>query len=164
MSASYKGQLSFARLDPQARSAEIIASGQEMRGKGGARMRLASRLSERAPAETEVAASSELNVTGLLAQMGRGMIQDVGDQIFAKFTDAMRAELEAPAREAAPPSGAAPPTAAGPSTARAPIDVLSMGAGAATRAAGRTLRRPEVWIAVAILGLVAAWLIRRARS
>jgi uncharacterized protein len=155
VSASYRGQMSFARLDAQARSAEIVASGQETRGKGGASMRLTSRLSERAPSETEVFASSELTVTGLLAQMGRGMIQDVGDQIFKKFTDAMRAELEAPAREAAPPAAAATPP---------PIDVLSMGAGAATRAAGRSLRRPEVWIALAFLGLIAFWLLRRARS
>jgi carbon monoxide dehydrogenase subunit G len=154
VSASYRGQMSFARLDAQTRSAEIVASGQETRGKGGASMRLTSRLSERAPSETEVVASSELNVTGLLAQMGRGMIQDVGDQIFKKFTDAMRAELEAPAREAAPPAAATPP----------PIDVLSMGAGVATRAAGRSLRRPEVWIALAILALVASWLLGRARS
>jgi carbon monoxide dehydrogenase subunit G len=102
MSASYRGKMTFAKLDPSARSAEILASGQEVRGKGGASMRLTSRLVERAPSETEVTTSTELNVTGMLAQLGRGMIQDVGDQIFQKFTDAMRAELEGPAASATP--------------------------------------------------------------
>ena len=132
--ASYKGRMSFARLDAAARTAEISASGQDVRGKGGASMKLTSRVTERAPGETEVLASSELNVTGILAQMGRGMIQDVGDQIFERFTGAMRAELEGPA-----------------------------GAGAAARAASRTMRRPIVWVALAVVVFLAFWLLGRAR-
>jgi carbon monoxide dehydrogenase subunit G len=156
VSASYKGQMTFARLDAQARSAEIAASGQDVRGKGGATMRLASRLVERAPSETEVVASSEVNVTGILAQMGRGMVQDVGDQIFVRFTDAMRAELEAPV-VAAP----AAPVVAAPA---APLDALSLGAGAAARAASRTLRRPRFWFVLAIVATLAVlWLVTRTR-
>jgi uncharacterized protein len=166
--ASYKGRMSFARLDAQERSAEIVASGQDVRGKGGAAMRLASRLAQRGPAETEVVASSEVNVTGILAQMGRGMVQDVGDQIFVRFTEAMRAELEAPPSEAgAPPSAGeagTPPREPARPAAVAPLDVLSLGAGAATRAAARSVRRPQVWIAFAILVLLALWLFIRARS
>ena len=45
-----------------------------------------------------------------------------------------------------------------------PLDVLSLGAGAAGRAAGRSLRRPEVWIALAIFALLAFWLIARSWS
>ena len=164
--ASYKGRMSFARLDAQERAAAIVASGQDVRGKGGASMRLTSRLSQRGPAETEVAASSEVNVTGLLVQMGRGMVQDVDDQIFAKFTDAMRAELEAPSTVAAPAApGTAPPARkTAPPAAAAPLDVLSLGAGAASRAAARSARRPEVWIALAILVVLALWLFLRART
>jgi carbon monoxide dehydrogenase subunit G len=180
VSASYKGQMTFARLDAQGRSAEIVASGQDVRGKGGATMRLTSKLVERAPDETEVVASSEVNVTGILAQMGRGMVQDVGDQIFARFTDGMRAELEAPAAparveaagaavpgapavaaEAPPLREVAPPVAAPPVE---PVDVLSLGAGAAARAASRTLRRPRFWFIAAIVAVLAVlWLITRAR-
>ena len=40
---------------------------------------------------------SLVNVTGMLAQMGRGMIQDVSDEMFQIFSERMRAELEAPA-------------------------------------------------------------------
>jgi len=160
VTASYRGQLSFARLDAQQHSAEIVASGQDVNGKGGANMRLTSRLARRGPAETEVVASSELNVTGILAQMGRGMVQDVGDQIFVKFTDAMRAELEAPG---SPAAGAGPGVPASAPAAQAPVDVLSLGAGAAARAAARTLRRPAVWIALAVLVALAVWLSSRTR-
>jgi len=187
MSASYRGRMTFAKLDPAARSAEIMATGQDIKGKGGASMKLTSHLVERAPSETEVLASSELNVTGMLAQLGRGMIQDVGDQIFQKFTDAMRAELEgeaggplASASEGAEGAAAGEPTAAGPLTpiaiapptvtltpseaatpASPPLDIAALGAGAAARAAGRSLRRPGFWIAVAVLVAIALWLSRR---
>ena len=160
VTASYKGKLSFARLDERERSAELVASGQDTGGKGGASMRLRSHLEARGSGETQVVTSSELNVTGILAQMGRGMVQDVGDQIFAKFTSAMRVELEGAA-------GAAPPgrAAGGDGAARAPaapVDVLSLGAGAAARAASRNLRRPAVWIALAVAA-VAVWLLFRGR-
>ena len=182
VTASYKGRMSFAKLDPQTRTAEIVASGQDVRGKGGASMRLTSRLSERTGEGTEVLATSEVNVTGILAQMGRGMIQDVGDQIFQKFTEAMRAELGAPAPAAAPaaaeepapgvaaaealPSEAAAPVRALAAAVRSepppaqapPLDVVALGAGAAARAAGRTVRRPAFWIPAAILAVIAIWL------
>jgi hypothetical protein len=93
--------------------------------------------------------------------MGRGMIQDVGDQIFVKFTDAMRAELEAPPAAAAggKEGGAEPRAAPAP-----PLDVLSLGAAAAAHGAGRSLRRPELWIAFAIVVVIALWVLARARS
>jgi uncharacterized protein len=132
VAASYKGKVRFERLDEAAREAEIVASGQDVRGKGGADMKMTSRVSERAPGETEVVASSEVNVTGILAQLGRGMIQDVSDQMFQRFTDAIRAELETAAAPApfattaspAPPvsalSTSAPPPATPPATFATP--------------------------------------------
>jgi len=152
VTASYKGKLHFERLDAATGSAEIVASGQEIRGKGGADMRLTSRLAERAPGATEVTATSQVNVTGILAQFGRGMIQDVGDQMFKQFTECMRAELEAPP---AAKSEEAAPKARGQVE---PIHAISLGASVASRAAGRTLERPGFWVAVIGLGLLIYWL------
>jgi len=152
VTASYKGKLHFERLDAATGSAEIVASGQEVRGKGGADMRLTSHLTERAPGATEVTATSQVNVTGILAQFGRGMIQDVGDQMFKQFTECMRAELEAPP---AAKSEEAAPKARGQVE---PIHAISLGASVASRAAGRTLERPGFWVAVIGLGLLIYWL------
>ena len=96
VAATYKGTMRFERLDAATRTAEIVAAGQDVRGKGGADMRMTSRLVERAPGETEVLITSQVNVMGILAQFGRGMIQDVSDQMFGTFVSAMRAELEKP--------------------------------------------------------------------
>jgi hypothetical protein len=159
VTASYKGKLHFERLDREAGEAELSGSGQETRGKGGADMRMKSRVVARGPAEAEVVVTSDVNVVGVLAQFGRGMIQDVSDQLFGRFTDCMRGELEGAAE--APVAGV-PPAPSGEAAAAEPaLDVLSLGGAAAGRAAGRTLRRPGFWIAVVILALIVYWLFLR---
>ena len=204
VTASYRGKMRFERLDPALREADIAASGQETRGKGGADMRMKSRVSERSPAETEVVVVSDVNVVGILAQFGRGMIQDVSDQLFQRFTVAMRRELETanpveggevpavlplpsptisspgevPAVSPLPsPTTATSPTppspvvemsavshevpAVSPAPVEPALDLGSLGAAAAGRAAGRTLRRPGFWIAVVALAVVVCWLLLR---
>src|SRR2546421_11141887 len=69
--SSYKGKVTFEKLDAAARSAEIVATGQDVRGRGGADLRLISSLKEPAPGQTEVTTVSRVNITGILAQMGR---------------------------------------------------------------------------------------------
>ena len=105
VSARYKGTVRFERLDAEEGVAEIVAAGQDVRGKGGADLRMTSRVVERGPAETEVTVASTVNITGILAQFGRGMIQDVSDEMFRRFTDAMRAALESAPDGAASPAG-----------------------------------------------------------
>jgi uncharacterized protein len=169
VAASYKGTMRFERLDPVARTAEIVAGGQDVRGKGGADMRMISSVVERAPGETEVTITSQVNVMGILAQFGRGMIQDVSDQMFGRFVTAARAELEKPespspvAGSAGPqavvpaadvPQAALPPPAPAPSQPAAPVDVLALGSSVVGRAA---VRNAPLWAAVIVILLVVFW-------
>lgn len=156
VTASYRGKLRFERLDEAAGEAELSGSGQETKGKGGAEMRMTSRVVALGPASTEVTVASEVNVFGILAQMGRGMIEDVADQMFARFASAMSAELAAgalPATEspAAPGAAAAAPPASPPAPREEVLDVGALGAGAAKRAAGRLVRSPALWAAIAAI-------------
>ncbi len=196
VTANYRGKMHFDRLDRDAGEADIAASGQETKGKGGADMRMKSRVVERAPGETEVTVTSDVNVVGVLAQFGRGMIQDVSDQLFQKFSTSMRRELETPAggteSAAAPllePTPIVPMTPENPGALAAPetaavapappaptppapsppapapksedvLDVGALGAAAASRAAGRALRRPGFWIAVLVIAVVLYFLLR----
>jgi carbon monoxide dehydrogenase subunit G len=189
VSSTYRGKVVFERLDPTARTAEIVASGQDVRGKGGADLRLTSSVKARPGGETEVTAVSQVNVTGILAQMGRGMIQDVSDEMFQVFSERMRAELEsAPARTTAASSTGAPGTTApatgtpgpgspapsipaagtpAPGTAASAssagnevaLDVVALGARAARRTAGRWVREPGFWAVVAIAVAVALYAV-----
>src|ERR1700737_3774206 len=144
VSSSYKGKGVFERLDPARRTAEIVATGTDVRGRGGADLRLTSSVREIAPGETEVTAVSLVNITGILAQMGRGMIQDVSDQMFQVFSQRMRPELGSAAPAAQPPASAASSSSASP--APVALDLGSLGAGVAGRAAARAMRGPVFWI------------------
>lgn len=134
VTASYRGKMKFERLDAAAREAEIAATGQETRGKGAADMRMTSRVIERGPAETEVVIVSDVNVVGVLAQFGRGMIQDVSDQMFGKFSAAMRRQLEGEPGAAGAAAAAAPTPAA--AVAEAPASVAAATPTSSAAAAG----------------------------
>ncbi len=159
----YKGKLRVERLDPESGTAEMNGSGQDVRGKGGADMRMVSRVVEGPDGETSVTVTSEVNVTGILAQLGRGMIQDVSDEMFQKFTTAMRAELEggAPGAESEE-SGTevgkpAPGTSETTGTTEA-LDGVALGVRVGKKALGRLVRRPIFWVGVAALAVMIYWI------
>jgi carbon monoxide dehydrogenase subunit G len=149
VTASYKGKVRFEALDAAAGTADIVASGQDVKGKGGADLKMQSRLTEIAPGKTEVSAVSQLNITGILAQMGARMIQDVSDQMLQKFTEAMQADL---ATSNGPAAGAPAPASA------TPIDAVSLGAGVAGRMLGRAVKSPIFWVVAAIVVFAIYWL------
>ena len=191
VSSTYKGKVVFERLDAAARTAELVATGQDVRGKGGADLRLTSSVKALPGGETEVTAVSLVNVTGILAQMGRGMIQDVSDEMFQIFSERMRAELEssgAPAsgngaaegamRAASAPAagdgsavGGAPrpepsvttPGRSTPAAAPEALDAAALGARVARRSAARWVRQPGFW-GMALIALVAILYLLLRRS
>lgn len=159
VSARYRGTAVFEALDPATRTAEVTAKAQDVSGRGGADMRMTSRIVERGPGESEVTVVSDVNVTGILAQFGRGLMQDVSDQMLKRFTEAMRAELERPASAEAEPSPAAAPATPPPASPSAPpIEVVSFGGALAGRALVRALRQPSFWIVVLAVLVVVYWL------
>ncbi len=170
LATSYRGEVRFERVDAATRTADIVARGQDVRGKGGADLKMTSRIAELEGGDTEVTVVQDIAVTGMLAQMGRGMIQDVGDQLFDRFLAAMKQQLAATAAPPAPAvtSAAAsaapattPATPGPPAPASEPIQALSFGAGIATRAGGRLLRRPSVWVGVVVIVVVLWWFMFR---
>jgi carbon monoxide dehydrogenase subunit G len=90
----YKGQLQIERRDDQKHEIEISGKGQELRGKGSASMKMTGKVSTLPDGCTEVSSVSEVNVVGLLAQLGARMINEVSNKVFAEFTATFRARLE----------------------------------------------------------------------
>jgi carbon monoxide dehydrogenase subunit G len=153
VSARYRGTARFQALDAATRTMEMTCTAQDVGGRGGADLKMKSHLVATSPGETRVSVVSEVTVTGILAQFGRGMIQDVSNQMFQRFTEAVRTELEeAPA--AGEPAVAASP---GPQAAAPPIEVVSFGSRVLGRAAGRAARRPEFWALVVAAALAVLW-------
>jgi carbon monoxide dehydrogenase subunit G len=90
----YKGEVSIVRLDPQNHEIEILGKGQDVRGRGSASMKMTGKLRALDDGGTEVTSISELNVVGILAQMGSRVITEVSNIMFAEFTRNFQTQLE----------------------------------------------------------------------
>lgn len=106
----YKGEVTIVRLDPQNHEIEILGKGQDVRGRGSASMKMTGKLRALDDGGTEVTSISELNVVGILAQMGSRVITEVSNIMFAEFTRNFQTHLEglANASEAAAEANAKP--------------------------------------------------------
>ena len=127
----YKGEAHIEHLDDQAHEIVMIGKGQDVRGKGGASMKLTAKVRALPEGGTEVATISELNVIGILAQMGSRMIQEVANQIFEEFTKNLRRQLAPKVSENA---------ADQPPAETKPIDAGSLAVSASIRAIGRIFK------------------------
>jgi len=102
----YKGEVRIVRLDEQSHMLELDGKGQDVRGKGGASMKMTGTLEAIEGGGTRVTAVSEVNVVGILAQFGGRMLTDVSDVIFKQFTERFQEKLKCP--EAEPQAAAGP--------------------------------------------------------
>ncbi len=107
ISASYKGRVRFDEVDDAGRTIRAVAEGRETGG-GTAKGTLTSRLSALPDGSTEVIAEANVDLTGRVVQVGRGMIQGVSAQLFKEFVAKVSAKLEAPAGELASAGALAP--------------------------------------------------------
>ncbi len=92
--SDFKGEVQIVRLDPAAHEIELLGKGQDTRGKGSASMKMTGRLRTLENGATEVVSVSEMNVVGILAQMGGRMIQEVSNIMFEKFSNSFRQQLQ----------------------------------------------------------------------
>ena len=92
----FKGEIQIISLDEQKHEIEILGKGQDVRGKGSASMKMTGKLLALDDGGTEVTSISELNVVGILAQMGSRVISEVSNVLFEKFTKNFQQQLQAP--------------------------------------------------------------------
>jgi carbon monoxide dehydrogenase subunit G len=100
----YRGRVQLTEVDEAARTVHMLAEGRETGG-GTAKGTLTSQVRALPDGHTEVIAQAQVDLTGRVMQMGRGMIQGVSSQLFAQFASRTQAALETPAvegEEAAP--------------------------------------------------------------
>lgn len=93
---NYKGDVQVVRLDAQAHEIEILGKGQDVRGRGSASMKMTGRLRALPDGGTEIASVSEVNVVGILAQMGSRVIAEVSNIMFDQFVKNFQALLKQP--------------------------------------------------------------------
>jgi len=110
----YKGRVEFVEIDDAGYTVRLVAEGHETSG-GTARGTLSSRLSSLPDGSTEVVAEGDIDLTGRVLQVGRGMISGVSKQLFRQFAASTKAHIEGAAASADDGrAGASPPAVAEP--------------------------------------------------
>ncbi|WP_433461760.1 SRPBCC family protein [Spirillospora sp. CA-128828] len=115
---TYKGRAEFTSRDAATHTATLTAKGKDARGAGTAAATVTMRLAGE-NGITRVEVHTDLDITGKPAQLGRGVITDVGNKIIGQFADALAGQLAAE-RPAADPGDAAAAEAAGAGETTAP--------------------------------------------
>jgi|SRR5437870_978441 uncharacterized protein len=90
----YKGELIVERLDAQNYEIGLLGKGTDVKGKGSASMKMTGKLRALPDGGTEVAGTSEITITGLLAQFGSRVVEEVSNQMFVQFTSSLQQNLQ----------------------------------------------------------------------
>jgi carbon monoxide dehydrogenase subunit G len=149
ISSQFKGEAHFVERDDDNYRAVIKGTGRDTGGRGNASAEITAQAESLSPTSTRVAVTTDLHITGKVAQFGRGIMGDVSSKLMAQFADNLNemideqgvgastdAEPPAPTPEPAP-TDTAPTTATeaaaapqvrkieGPATE--PIDLMEVG-------------------------------------
>jgi uncharacterized protein len=88
----YEGTGEFTSVDERVHAAVLKASGKDTRGNGTASATMSMALTSSA-AGTEVSVVTDLHIAGRPAQLGRGLIGEVGSRIVAEFAECLATRL-----------------------------------------------------------------------
>ena len=92
--STYRGEVFIRSMDEENQVIEIDGKGTDMKGKGGANMKLIGSIIDKGDGTTEVIGDSTVTIQGMLAQFGSRMVEDVSNQIFLQFTKSLSSRLE----------------------------------------------------------------------
>lgn len=88
ISAQFKGAASFVEKDDDAHRAVLKAQGRDTGGKGSANATITAHLVP-AGEGTRVTITTDLSISGRVAQFGRGALADISTKLIGQFTDCL---------------------------------------------------------------------------
>lgn len=108
---TYGGTVHIVERDDAARTASMRVRAREQRGQGTAEATLGLAVAEDGGGGSRATVTTDLMVTGRVAQMGAGIMQDVASSMVDDFAACLSARMT-PAAASAEPAGPAAPQAA----------------------------------------------------
>ena len=178
ITAQYKGKATFVERDEAAGRLVLRAEGRETAGKGNANATITALLTPDGDG-TAVSVTTDLTVTGRVAQFGRGVMADVSAKLLGQFVECLETNVLAaepatghatdgaapPVETPAPPAPeAADATASEPAVRKIhspeakPVDLVDAAGAPVVKRVG------PVVAAVAVLWLLRVFLRRRKKS
>ena len=92
ITAKFKGTASFVEQDVENHRAVLRAKGKDTGGKGNADATITAQLSP-AGTGTHVVITTDLNISGRVAQFGRGALADVSSKLLGQFVDCLESNV-----------------------------------------------------------------------
>jgi carbon monoxide dehydrogenase subunit G len=124
--AQFKGQASFVSLDEATYTATLKGEGRDAGGKGNASALITATLEPVGSSRTKCTVTTDLTISGKVAQFGRGALADVSDKLLAQFTDNLNQLIATapPSEPASSPTAPAEGVRKIESEEVAPLDLL----------------------------------------
>ncbi len=107
VNAQYKGKATFTERDQDAMKVVILAEGRETRGQGNASATITATVEALGDERTKVGVTTDLKITGKVAQIGRNLIPDVSAKIMDQFAGNLEAMLSDSSSDDASPESEA---------------------------------------------------------
>ncbi|MEI8240799.1 MAG: SRPBCC family protein [Actinomycetota bacterium] len=95
ISTSFKGQAVFLERDDLQHRAVLKGEGRDTGGKGNADALITAQLEALSPHHTKCTVSTDLRVSGKVAQFGRGVMGDVSEKLMSQFAHNLNTMLDA---------------------------------------------------------------------
>lgn len=111
ITAQYKGKATFVERDEANHKAVLKAEGRDTKGQGNASAMITATMVANGTG-TDVKVSTDLTITGKVAQFGRGVLADVSAKILGQFVDCLEHNVLAAPEEVASEIAAASASAA----------------------------------------------------
>ncbi|MEI7617052.1 MAG: SRPBCC family protein [Actinomycetota bacterium] len=134
ISAALKGEAHFLERDDDNYRAVLKGDGRDTKGNGNASAIITASLQQITPTSAKCTVHTKLDMTGKVAQFGRGALADISGKLMQQFSKNLDAMLE---KDATQPAAAAP-AAAG--ATEAPADDNAASTAAASEPAAPTVR------------------------
>jgi uncharacterized protein len=124
IAANFHGTARFVEQDDEARAATIVAAGKDPRGQATANATIRAWVEPDGPSRSRVLVDTDLDVSGRMAQFGRGVMADVSARLMNQFADnlsSLIAALEGETPAGSPRRGEAGDRGTLPDGGRAPV-------------------------------------------
>jgi hypothetical protein len=124
----FKGQATFIDRDDPGHRAVLKAEGRDTGGRGNAAAEITAQAESLSPTSTRCIVTTDLHITGRVAQFGRGILGDVSKKLMAQFASNLNTMLDDQGAETAVGGNG---NGATPTTAEAEPDAAGAGTGSA---------------------------------
>ena len=94
ISTQFKGEAHFLERDDAAHRAVIKGEGRDTGGRGNASAVITAHAESLSPTSTRVSVTTDLHITGKVAQFGRGIMGDVSSKLMAQFANNLNTMLD----------------------------------------------------------------------